>query len=816
MARQNREHHVRLSGHLTRRAARRAAALAWCSGAVVAGLNLADVASAADISWIGAPATPLDFGAGSNWAGGVVPDAPDNAFINNGGIAAVATGFTRTMTNLRLGSDPASSGALTQTGGTLNATTNMYIGTHTTGTGTLSISGGDINVGSGLVGDLSIGEDGAGTAIIGGGVINTRFAFLGKSTNGHGHVIQTGGTLAVQRNLVMAELKPADLVALQNPSDYTMSAGTITVGEEMYIGAHGPSTFNLSSTGAVIVAGVVHIGASSALGDPPGGIGTLNMSGGTINVTGANAHFVIGDGGTGTMNFSGGSITTKFYNTGQNFGAVGVVNHTEGAATAEFAWVVGEVSRGANLYDLSGGTVTVVGAGGTVPGTASIGSSDGAKGTLKVRGTGVANIGESLRLGGGNFSGGTLEVSGGTVAVGANGNGTGQIIVGDRGTGTLIISGGHVSTDLVTLGQNEPSKGTGTQTGGTLIVRSNVSIGETSLADNVLDISAGAMSVGGGIYIGSTGNGTLKVGATGVVSSALTIENAPSGGGTIDVSGGSLTAPSLNNRGLYSQSGGSASLGDVTGPGQMSVSGGSLAASSIAQGTLLISSTGSVAVAPNGTDSGLSVVSSLSITGSGRLNLADNDMVVDYSGPSVASDVRLSLISGRNNGLWNGAGINSSSAATSPNAGEQGKTALGYGESAIILGASGGTFGGQLVDDTAVLVKYTYSGDSNLDGKVDITDLGQLATNWQMSSVWTGGDFDYSGFVDITDLGMLATNWQAGVVSPLGPLFNEALGSLGLPTGSVPEPAVALLLSAVPAMLRPRRVRAGHSTAGLG
>jgi hypothetical protein len=89
---------------------------------------------------------------------------------------------------------------------------------------------------------------------------------------------------------------------------------------------------------------------------------------------------------------------------------------------------------------------------------------------------------------------------------------------------------------------------------------------------------------------------------------------------------------------------------------------------------------------------------------------------------------------------------------------------LGYGDNAI-LGLS--TFGGRSVDSSSILIKFTYEGDTNLDGQVDTTDLGALATAWQTNAPWTGGDSDYSGFVDITDLGMLASNWQAGVGAPL-------------------------------------------------
>jgi hypothetical protein len=107
------------------------------------------------------------------------------------------------------------------------------------------------------------------------------------------------------------------------------------------------------------------------------------------------------------------------------------------------------------------------------------------------------------------------------------------------------------------------------------------------------------------------------------------------------------------------------------------------------------------------------------------------------------------------------------------------------------------TFRGQEVPGSYQIVKYTYYGDADLDGKVDIADLGRLASNWQLGGVWSSGDFDYNGTVDVNDLGLLAGNWQAGVGNPLGPSFQDALSSMGLPSASVPEPAsVGLVLAA--------------------
>ena len=118
------------------------------------------------------------------------------------------------------------------------------------------------------------------------------------------------------------------------------------------------------------------------------------------------------------------------------------------------------------------------------------------------------------------------------------------------------------------------------------------------------------------------------------------------------------------------------------------------------------------------------------------------------------------------------------------------------------------TFDGQTVDATTVLVKYTYLGDATLDGQVDVSDLGRLATSWQTSAPWSGGDFNYDGFVDVTDLGALATNWQAGVGSPLGPgSLEQAMAAVGLGAVSVPEPAVVGGFSIIAIGLHRRRRR---------
>ena len=201
---------------------------------------------------------------------------------------------------------------------------------------------------------------------------------------------------------------------------------------------------------------------------------------------------------------------------------------------------------------------------------------------------------------------------------------------------------------------------------------------------------------------------------------------------------------------------------------------GTMQVASLRSASLTINA-GTFSVSPKGvanSPTGASMVQNLTIAQGAVLDLNNNAMVIDYTGASVETAVRQNLAAG-----W----IFSSAANTT--------TRLGYGEATAVLGGAG-TFAGLSVDATSVLIKFTYTGDANLDGQVDVTDLGALATNWQMSGNWTSGDFNYTGFVDVSDLGYLASNWQAGVGNPMGQSFSDALASVGLGGVTVPEPAM--------------------------
>jgi hypothetical protein len=150
------------------------------------------------------------------------------------------------------------------------------------------------------------------------------------------------------------------------------------------------------------------------------------------------------------------------------------------------------------------------------------------------------------------------------------------------------------------------------------------------------------------------------------------------------------------------------------------------------------------------------------------LDLGSNDLVVDYTATDPFATIQDQIKSGLSGGSWTGKGITSSAAAAAVGGGHP--TALGYAEASALLGPSGGTFDGLTVDGTAVLVRYTLSGDANLDGRTNALDFNALASNY--------GDFNYDGFVNTLDFNALATNFNTTPI-PGAPV----LGTL------VPEPA---------------------------
>jgi hypothetical protein len=78
------------------------------------------------------------------------------------------------------------------------------------------------------------------------------------------------------------------------------------------------------------------------------------------------------------------------------------------------------------------------------------------------------------------------------------------------------------------------------------------------------------------------------------------------------------------------------------------------------------------------------------------------------------------------------------------------------------------SFDGQAIDNTAVLVKYTYYGDANFDGVVNFDDYVRADVGFNTGLTgWSNGDFNYSGSVNFDDYVLIDTAFNTQG-SPLG------------------------------------------------
>jgi hypothetical protein len=156
------------------------------------------------------------------------------------------------------------------------------------------------------------------------------------------------------------------------------------------------------------------------------------------------------------------------------------------------------------------------------------------------------------------------------------------------------------------------------------------------------------------------------------------------------------------------------------------------------------------------------VTAALAIAGGdtpiGTLDLTDNAAIIDYSGTSSDATVRNQIIAGRGgSGLgktWNGQGITSSTAA-------------------------------------AILMRFTRTGDANLDGVVNNNDVTIVGANYAPGFAkprWDLGDFDYNGFVDNDDVTLLGVYYNPSAAPIPAPAATEGVAA-------VPEPASWLMLT---------------------
>jgi hypothetical protein len=198
---------------------------------------------------------------------------------------------------------------------------------------------------------------------------------------------------------------------------------------------------------------------------------------------------------------------------------------------------------------------------------------------------------------------------------------------------------------------------------------------------------------------------------------------------------------------------------------------------------------------------GLSIAGGASPTS--KVDMMSGNLIVDYADGAASpyAQIRDLIKVGRGTkdsygaSKWDGLGITSSTAQAGYLLNAIGVLDNGF----LAPGYKKTDLEGILVDDTTVMVKYTYNGDANLDGVVDRNDLNVFITNYlvppgasQMG--WQAADFNDDGAVDRNDLNLFMYGYlRQGL--PLG----EASGVTALAATSEPAPAPASPAPAAPA-----------------
>ena len=237
--------------------------------------------------------------------------------------------------------------------------------------------------------------------------------------------------------------------------------------------------------------------------------------------------------------------------------------------------------------------------------------------------------------------------------------------------------------------------------------------------------------------------------------------------------------------------------------------------SSVIAGGLTIEA-GTVQVLPSGGSAAASRVNGLGISQNGRLDLADNKLIVaggnvgSWNGSAYTGVAGL-VDSGRGsagNALWDGSGIVTSDTRAIDNGDLVSIGVAKVSEVRSVTDTETTTFAGQTVQGADVIAMVTWGGDATLDGKINIDDYGRIDGNvGQSGSVfgWSRGDFNYDGKINIDDYGIIDGN-----INRQGAAFfaGGGGGASGIAdVGAVPEPALAGSLTMLASGLLGRRRR---------
>jgi len=231
-------------------------------------------------------------------------------------------------------------------------------------------------------------------------------------------------------------------------------------------------------------------------------------------------------------------------------------------------------------------------------------------------------------------------------------------------------------------------------------------------------------------YAENGGNDTI----TNNTALKLNITTAPTGKTTINATSGTTIIPANSGTGIQ----------------QLAV-----AAINISAGAKVVFATSSATLGDysNHANRTLAIVDAggLNIASGGFLDMGDNSMILKYvAANKAATDTMIQslLASASDIGGWDGTTGIGSSEATFDAAGQAAR-AVGWADQNDVGDVSFEGDTADVADGNEIMIKFTYTGDTDLSGTVDATDsanfsLGLHGINGGNAG-WEFGDFDYSG-----------------------------------------------------------------------
>ncbi|HYO08317.1 MAG TPA: autotransporter-associated beta strand repeat-containing protein [Tepidisphaeraceae bacterium] len=736
---------------------------------------------------------------------GVVGATALNA-TNTIGVNTLAFGAREAVFHAVLGSTTVNSFITTTNGVTkggggelvLNAV-NAYAGNTTVNDGTLTLK----VTGAASTGDIEIYSNGAS---------KTKLKFAKNTSSEAARTVSNNIVLRGEGTSVSSDFT----TSLTSLNAVTL-AGVIS-GSGQLIADAGPLMLkgdNSNFTGGVLVNGGAHlfIAHDNALGTGPLTTGTGN----SFVIRSAGGARTVGNtltsAGSLTFNTGGGNLTFN--------GAVSAAGRTI-TVTNTPSGVSNVVTLNGGLASSTAGTWALVGSGSSV-GTLRLGSSTAVTGGFQVKAgnlvVGNGNLSGDVSLGdtAGNTSAGFFldpSLSGGAnVTFGGNVNFNPAL--GSSGIGNRGASGNVTYTGTITLGG--PNASNVPTAKSAFIISSG---GNIDIAGNIRDYDpavSGSVSVigpasGGGSMVQLTAPTFSYKGSTSVTNSNLII---PAG---VSMASKTYTsqATALANPAVMTIS------GNI--PTDSGIGAGNKSTINITNSKQVLSVVGNnldpatpgVVVLTEGGDKTLKATNVVFNPG-GKLDLKDNRLIVSGAagatpGTAGAWDTAtgkytgvLGLVqAGRNGGAWNGTGIITTQAGAKS---DSLLASLGVARAGDVGYPAKGNFGDFPAAAEDILVRYTYAGDANLDGKIDGDDYFQIDSHVGASAAsanWFNGDFDYNGKVTGDDYWLIDNNLARQATSPLSPP-GAAPDTLASSVTAVPEPAsVALAGVAATAMLARR------------